>query len=127
MNTHVITLKFEKETQTINAIALPKNHSTTVIKDYVIDLKQTYLISVAHNELNSFLDLKGITPYQLVYFDRERNFTGASFSTGEQNHLFTIQTTAKYILLIPFKEKKELVGLEGFYIDSELSNKTVLS
>lgn len=121
MNTYSITLKFEKETQTINAIALSKNHSTTVLRRLEIDLEQTYFISVVHTELNSFLDLTGITPYQLIFFDSNQNFAGASFSTGEPNHLFTIQTTATYILLIPFKDKKDLIRLNSFSIDSEIS------
>lgn len=114
MNNYPITLKFEKETQTINAIALSKNNPTTIVKSYEIDLEQTYLISIVHTELNSFLDLTGITPFQLIFFDDNQNFAGASFSTGEQNHLFTIQTTAKHILLIPFKDKVNLIGLERF-------------
>jgi hypothetical protein len=121
MNNHVITLKFEKELQTINAIALSKHNPTTIVKSYEIDLEQAYFISVIHGELNSFLDLTGVTSYQLIFFDGNQNFAGASFSTGEPNHLFTIQTTAKYILLIPFRERKDLVGLNGFYIDSEIS------
>ncbi|MDO8315984.1 MAG: hypothetical protein Q7T12_00480 [Flavobacterium sp.] len=114
MNTYSITLKFENEIQTLKAIALSKNHSTTVVRNYEIDLEQTYFISVVHTESNSVLDLTGITPFQLIFFDSNQNFAGASFSTGEPNHLFTIQTTAKYILIIPFKEKKGLNGLKSF-------------
>ncbi len=116
MNTYSITLKFENKAQGFNAIALSKNQSTTVVRNNEIDLEQTYFISVVHNELNSFMDLTGITPFQLIFFDSNQNFAGASFSTGKQNHLFTIQTTAKHILLIPFKEKLDLVGLERFEI-----------
>ena len=116
MNNYQITLKFEKKTQTFNAIALSKNQSTTVVRNNEIDLEQTYFISVVHTELNSFLDLKGITPFQLIFFDSNQNFAGASFSTGKPNHLFTIQTTAKHILLIPFKEKLDLVRLKHIEI-----------
>ena len=112
MNIYSITLKFENEIQTLKAIALSKNQSTTVVRNYEIDLEQTYFISVVHNELNSSLDLTGITPFQLIFFDSNQNFVGASFSTGEPNHLFTIQTTAKHILLIPLKDKVNLSGLE---------------
>ncbi|MBG6187098.1 hypothetical protein [Flavobacterium sp. CAN_S2] len=120
MNNYSITLKFENEAQTIYAIALSKNHSTTVVRNNEIDLEQTYFISVVHTELNSFLDLTGITPFQLIFFDSNLNFAGASFSTGNPNHLFTIQTTAKFILLIPFREKKKLNGLERFYINNRI-------
>lgn len=116
MNFNPITLKFEKGNQTINATALSKNNPTTIVKNYGIDLEQTYFISVVHSELNSFLDLTGITPFKLIFFDGNQNFAGASFSTGEPNHLFTIQTTAKYILMIPFKDKVNLIGLERFEI-----------
>lgn len=116
MNTYSITLKFENEAQTFNAIAVSKNHSTTVVRDNDIDLDKTYLISVVHTELNSFLDLTGVTPFQIIFFDNNQNFAGASFSIGELNHLFTIQTTAKHILLIPFKYKLNLIGLERIKI-----------
>jgi hypothetical protein len=114
MNTYSITLKFKNEAQTFNAIAVSKNHSTIVVRNNDIDLDKTYLISVEHTELNLFLDLTGITPFQILFFDNNQNFAGASFSKGKPNHLFTIQTTAKYILMIPFKEKKGLNGLERF-------------
>nr|WP_314834567.1 hypothetical protein [uncultured Flavobacterium sp.] len=116
MNTYSITLKFENKIQTLNAIALSKNQSTTVVRNNEIDLDKTYLISVVHTELNSFLDLTGVIPFQLIFFDDNQNFVGASFSTGEPNHLFTIQTTAKHILLIPFKDKVNLIGLERIEI-----------
>lgn len=116
MKNHSITLEFEKEAQTINAIALSKNNPATIVKSYGIDLEHTYLISVVHRELNSFLDLTGITPYQLIFFDGNQNFSGASFSTGNPNHLFTIQTTAKHILLIAFEDKVNLIGLERIEI-----------
>lgn len=80
MNTHSITLKFQSETQTFNAIALSKNYSTTILRRLEIDLEQTYLISVIHRELNSFLDLTGVSPYQLIFFDDKKNFAGASFT-----------------------------------------------
>ncbi len=116
MNNYPITLKFENETQVIKAIALSKNQSTTVVKNNEIDLEQTYFTSFVHNELNSFLDLKSITPFQLIFFERNQNFARASFSRGEQNNLFTIHTTEKHILLIPFKEKLDLVGLKHIEI-----------
>ncbi len=114
MNTYSITLKFENEAQTFNAIAVSKNHSTIFVRNNDIDLDKTYVISVVHTELNSFLDLNGITPFQLIFFDSNQKFAGATFSTGKQNHLFMIQTTAKHILLIPFKDKVNLIGLERF-------------
>lgn len=57
-----------------------------------------------------------LPPFKLFFFEGNKIFAGASFSTGEPNHLFTIQTTAKYILMIPFKDKVNLVGLERFEI-----------
>ena len=116
MNTYFISLKFENKAQVINAIALSKNHSTTVVRNNDIDLGKTYLISVEHTELNSFLDLTGVTPFQILFFDNNQKFAGASNSIGELNHLFTIQTTAKHILLIPFKYKLNLIGLERIKI-----------
>jgi hypothetical protein len=50
------------------------------------------------------------------FFDGNKIFAGVSFSTGEPNHLFIIQSTVKYIILIPFKDKVNLVGLERFEI-----------
>lgn len=118
MNTHAITIKFENNYQTLPAKALEIDFSSAIVHNYGIINNQSYFLSVKHQQLNTILDLTGITAYQLIYFDENQNFSGASFSLGSQNHLFSIQTTAKHILMIPFEERINLEKLEEISIES---------
>lgn len=117
MNKHTITLKFENRIQTIYGEVLEEQNTTTILRDNNIAISQTYLLSIKHQELNSVLDLTGITPFQLLYFNEKQECTGASFSLGDQNHVFFIQTTAKHILLIPFENKINVTDFKSFEID----------
>ena len=59
------------------------------------------LIEVNHNQINTLLNLTGVQPYELLYFDVNKKFTGKSFSLFSDEAPFYIQTTAHYILLNP--------------------------
>lgn len=119
MNTYAITLKFENNFQTLHATALEIDTATVNVHNYGIINGQNYLLAVKHHQLNTVLDVTRITPYQLIFFDDKQNFIGCSASLGKPEHLFSIQTTAKYILLVPFNVKIECQNLE------KLSIKTV--
>ncbi|ESU19173.1 hypothetical protein FCR2A7T_25960 [Flavobacterium cauense R2A-7] len=69
----------------------------SVIKNDTIRI----LISVNHNQINTLLNLTGVQPYELLYFDENKNFTGKAFSLFTGAAPFHIQTTAHYILLNP--------------------------
>lgn len=117
MNTHEIILKFKNNIQTFSANAMEIDFTTAIIRNHGIIKDQTYLFSIKHQQLNTVLDLKEITPYQLVFFNDKKEFIGTSFSLGSIEHLFSIQTTAKHILLVPFKEKIELRNLIHFSVN----------
>jgi hypothetical protein len=114
MNNYGVTLKFENHFQTNNVLALELKQPTTIVQNLEIVQDQQYLLSATHQALNSVLDLTGITPYQLVFFDEKQEFTGASFSLGTPEQLFSIQTTARFILLIPFTQALNLQSLLAF-------------
>ena len=114
MNHYGVTLKFGNHFQTINVLALELKQPTTIVQNLEIVQGQQYLFSATHQALNSVLDLTAITPYQLVFFDEIQKFTGASFSLGNPEQLFSIQTTARFILLVPFTEIINLQSLQCF-------------
>jgi hypothetical protein len=114
MNNYGVTLKFGNHFQTINVLALELKQPTTIVQNLEIVQGQQYLFSATHRALNSILDLTGITPYQLVFFDKKQEFTGASFSLGNPEQLFSIQTTARFILLVPFTQIINLQSLVAF-------------
>jgi hypothetical protein len=114
MNNYGVTLKFGNHFQTTNVLALELKQPTTIVQNLEIVQGQQYLFSATHQALNSVLDLTGITPYQLVFFDEKQQFTGASFSLGTSKQLFSTQTTARFILLVPFTEIINLQSLQYF-------------
>lgn len=59
------------------------------------------LIEVNHNQINTLLNLTGVQPYELLYFDVNKKFTGKSFSLISGVAPFHIQTRARFVLLIP--------------------------
>ncbi len=117
MNTPEIILKFENNTQTVSINPIAIDFTTSIVRNHGIINNQAYLFSIKHEQLNTVLDLTEITPYQLIYFNDKKEFIGASFSLGIPEHLFSIQTTAKHILLVPYKEKIELDKLLNFSVN----------
>ncbi|QKJ64974.1 hypothetical protein [Flavobacterium sp. M31R6] len=114
MNTSEIILKFENNIQTLSINLIAIDFTTTIVRNHGIINNQSHLFSIKHEQLNTVLDLTEITPFQLIYFNENKEFIGGSFSLGSPEHLFSIQTTAKHILLIPYKEKIELDKLLNF-------------
>jgi hypothetical protein len=101
-------------------LALELKQPTTIVQNLEIVQGQQYLFSATHQALNSVLDLAGICPYQLVFFDKKQEFTSASFSLGNPEQLFSIQTTARFILLVPFTQIINLQSLQCFAFVQQL-------
>jgi hypothetical protein len=117
MSTPKIILKFENNIQTVSISPIAIDFTTSIVRNHGIINNRAYLFSIKHEQLNTVLDLTQITPFQLIYFNEDKEFIGASFSLGIPEHLFSIQTTAKHILLVPYKEKIELDNLLNFSVN----------
>ena len=115
MKSHEIILKFDSKHQTLPVSMVDIDFTTAILSNNGIVNGQAYLLSITHQQLNTSLDLTGLTPYQVIFFDDNTNFMGASFSLGQPDHLLSIQTTANYILLIPFSNLVNLETLQKIY------------
>jgi len=66
------------------------------------------LIQLEHNQTVAILNLTGVTPYVLLFFDDELYFKGASYSIKSGTGSFTIQTQYKNILFVRILHNLEL-------------------
>lgn len=62
-----------------------------------------HLFQIMHLSLNTLFDFSKFRDYQLLYFDSNKKFTGASFAISRAQGDFLIQTQSKCVILIPFE------------------------
>jgi hypothetical protein len=94
---HQISLKVQSH--------LISNRSVDVLKllsDAIIPMG----IECSHNQLTTLLDFTGVTPYEIWYFDDNKQFTGKTFSFHKGSGTFRVETQARFILLWNTKENK---------------------
>ncbi|WP_297708043.1 hypothetical protein [uncultured Eudoraea sp.] len=70
------------------------------IANYVNEDELGVLIQFEHHQTITILNLTGVTPYVLLFFDDELYFKGASYSIKSGTGSFIIQTQYKNILLV---------------------------
>lgn len=58
------------------------------------------LLRFTHASLNTLLDFSQSEDYQLIYFDADNSFTGASYAINNKRGSFSVQTVSKLLLLI---------------------------
>ena len=68
--------------------------------NYIKDAEEEVLIINDSNSSNTVLHLTGITPYIILFFDKERKFKGASYSIQNGDGDFRINTSYRYILFV---------------------------
>ena len=85
---------------------LSLDHSFTVqtsfidMQKYLKDQEEEILIINESNSQNTIIDLTGITPYIILFFDDLMRFTGASYSLQKGNATFRISTPFTYYLFV---------------------------
>jgi hypothetical protein len=109
MDNYGVTLKFGNHFQTTNVLALKLKQPKTIAQNLEIVQGQQYLLLAAHLALNLVSNLTAITPYQLVFFAKKQEFTGASFSLGDPAKLFSIQGPLLFVLLVPFVQRLKII------------------
>ncbi|WP_293892289.1 hypothetical protein [Flavobacterium sp.] len=91
------------------------NQNVLLLKELSFNEEHPVLIEWQHNLLTSILDVTGCTPYEIWYFNQNKEFTGKAFSLGEATGNYIIQSQARYILLWnTAKANKTTQYLEGF-------------
>ena len=60
-----------------------------------------FLVEFSHKGIHTLLDFTGLNDYQVLAFDKENKFIGASLALNNESG-FIIQTQAKKVLIIPY-------------------------
>uniref|UniRef100_UPI0040484837 hypothetical protein n=1 Tax=Algoriphagus sp. TaxID=1872435 RepID=UPI0040484837 len=76
--------------------------TTLVVQGNLDENHQGLYIQLQHDQLNTQLDLGGISPAVVLQFDEQGVFTGASLSLGTSTGSFSLVTQSKSLLILPF-------------------------
>ncbi len=107
MNTLFLNFStIDRETIVLPCQKTELNDAVVVVKSLLIENPIIVLLEVKHNYINTLLDLTNVASYELWYFDQQQVFIAKSFSLQNGAAPFQIQTQARYIALIPFKDEK---------------------
>lgn len=102
---HKISLKMQSHSISNRSVEVSKLISNSTIP---------IGIECSHNQLTTLLDFTGVTPYEIWYFDYEKQFTGKTFSLHKGSGTFRVETQARFILLWNTKEDKNVKTLQLF-------------
>ena len=96
-----IQIQFKNQTEkTYEVLSLATKDTNLIIRNY-LEGSQPLLIEVAHNTLNTQLDVSQIKSFTALYFNEEHWFSGASITDSSANGDFSIITQSKKILFFP--------------------------
>jgi len=93
----------ELEPKTLETLILPVKETSIKIHELILD-DGIYLIQVLHASLNTLIDFSKSKDYQLLYFESNKNFIGASYTINSVAGNFLIQTQSKWVIIIPFEK-----------------------
>lgn len=95
-----ITLKDRTQIQFEASV---KTTSDTFVKVHKLqDGIEPLFLEINHQQLLTFLDLSEVSPFILLYFDEELQFTGASYSINKGSGSFGIKTQVKRVLFLNY-------------------------
>ncbi len=87
-------------------VFLIKKEARTIILHEIIQQNETpTLVQIQNNQLTTLLDCTGITPYEIWYFDQNKQFTGKAYCINEGSGSFQIKTQAKWALFVHLSSK----------------------
>jgi hypothetical protein len=99
-NSLQITLK---DQATIQLEAMVKKTTDTFLKVHeLLDGKSPLFLEIEHQQINTLLELSKVSPFVLLYFSDDLQFTGAAFSLNGSQSPFGVSTQAKKILLLHY-------------------------
>ena len=88
--------------------------TTLVVQGNLDENHQGLYIQLQHDQLNTQLDLGGISPAVVLQFDERQQFTGASLSLGTASGSFGLVTQSKRLLILPFYKDFPISQLSHF-------------
>ena len=92
----------ELEPKTLETFVLSSIETSIKIHELILD-DGIYLIQILHSSLNTLIDFSKSKDYQLLYFEGNKDFIGASYAVNRADGNFLIQTQSKWVMIIPFK------------------------
>ncbi len=99
-NSLQITLK---DQATIQLQATVKKTTDTFLKVHeLLDGKSPLFLEIEHQQITTLLELSKVSPFVLLYFSDDLQFTGAAFSLNGTQNPFGVSTQAKKILLLHY-------------------------
>ena len=99
-NSMQITLKNQA---LIKIEATVKKTNDTFVKVHDLqDGTSPLFLEIEHQQINTVLELSKVSPFVLLYFDEELQFTGAAYSLNGSDSSFAVSTLFKKILLLHY-------------------------
>ena len=99
-NSMQITLKNQA---LIKIEATVKKTNDTFVKVYDLqDGTSQLFLEIEHQQINTVLELSKVSPFVLLYFDEDLQFTGAAFSLNGSISSFCVATLYKKVLLLHY-------------------------
>lgn len=92
----------ELEPKKQESLLLPLEETTVKIHELKLG-DGNHLFQIMHSTLNTLFDFSKSRDYQILYFDNNKNFIGASYAINRVNGNFLVQTQSKWVMTIPFE------------------------
>ncbi len=100
----IIKLSFkELEPQELESFLIVLEGTAVVIRHMELS-DENHLFQIAHSKLNTLLYFSIYRDYQILYFNKDKEFFGASYAINRGGD-YLIQTRAKWVMLIPIEAK----------------------
>jgi len=77
-----------------------------------------FLLEKNHDAITTTINLSKLTPYVVLQFNENKEFTGATFSLNTMQSPFSIKALAAYFLVLPYPLEFHLEEIEEFEINS---------
>jgi hypothetical protein len=84
----------------VESILVSQNSRTIVIEELITQDRYPVLLEILNQHLTTLLDCTGISPYEIWYFDQNKQFTGKAYCISDGKGSFQIQTQAKWALFV---------------------------
>ena len=115
------------ETTDLPCHLIEVKNAMVVVSDFLLDHPIPLLFEVKHSQINTLFDLTKVTPYEIwfFYFEKDEVSFGKSFSLGNGETPFQIQTQAKFIVIVPCNYKdlnQKKIDASSKYIDIKINN-----
>ncbi|MGL2986410.1 hypothetical protein ACSVH5_02340 [Flavobacterium sp. RSSA_27] len=95
-------------------------HEKTVqVSQFCTGKTTPILLEIQHEHLVTLLDLTGVVPYEIWYFDQNKQFTGKAFSTHTGSGSFRVETQARFVFLVHLEKKSRSCQSKFNYFEWE--------